>query len=67
MVVTGGLNVFPRQVEDVLLQHEGVAQCAVIGVPDPTWGGAVKAVVVARPGVPVTGPRHEGSRAEAAA
>lgn len=46
MVVTGGYNVFPRQVEDVLLKHDGVAQCAVIGVPDEKWGEAVKAVVV---------------------
>jgi acyl-CoA synthetase (AMP-forming)/AMP-acid ligase II len=53
MVVTGGFNVFPRQVEDVLLEHGGVAQCAVIGVPDPKWGEAVKAVVVPKPGVQV--------------
>lgn len=46
MIVTGGLNVFPRQVEDVLSEHPAVAQCAVIGVPDPKWGEAVKAVVV---------------------
>lgn len=46
MVVTGGFNVFPRQIEDVLLTHQGVAQCAVIGVPDPKWGEAVKAIVV---------------------
>lgn len=49
MVVTGGYNVFPRQVEDVLLQHPAVQQCAVIGVPDDKWGEAVKAVVVTGP------------------
>ena len=50
MVVTGGFNVFPREVEDVLATHAAVGQVAVIGVPDPQWGEAVKAVVVLRPG-----------------
>ena len=50
MVVSGGFNVFPRQVEDVLLGHVAVAQAAVIGVPHPKWGEAVHAVVVLRPG-----------------
>ncbi len=49
MIVTGGFNVFPRQVEDVLMQHPGVMQCAVIGIPHDTWGEAVTAFVVARP------------------
>lgn len=49
MVVTGGFNVFPREVEDVLSAHPAVAQVAVIGVPDEQWGEAVKAVVVLRP------------------
>ena len=51
MVVTGGFNVFPRQVEDALLRHGAVAQAAVIGVPHPKWGEAVHAVVVLRDGV----------------
>ncbi len=46
MVVTGGFNVFPREVEDVLVSHPAVAQAAVIGVPDPDWGEAVLALVV---------------------
>jgi acyl-CoA synthetase (AMP-forming)/AMP-acid ligase II len=50
MVVSGGFNVFPRQVEDVLLGHPAVAQAAVIGVPHPKWGEAVHAVVVLRAG-----------------
>lgn len=50
MIVTGGFNVFPREVEDVLGTHEAVGQVAVIGVPDEQWGEAVKAVVILRPG-----------------
>ncbi|MCV7154893.1 acyl-CoA synthetase [Mycolicibacterium pyrenivorans] len=50
MVVSGGFNVFPRQVEDVLSTHPTVAQAAVIGVPDQKWGEAVLAMVVTRPG-----------------
>jgi fatty-acyl-CoA synthase len=49
MVISGGENVFPRVVEDVLLAHPAVAEAAVIGVPDERWGEAVKAVVVLRP------------------
>jgi fatty-acyl-CoA synthase len=50
MIVTGGFNVYPREIEDVLGAHPLVANCAVVGVPDPHWGEAVKAVVVLRPG-----------------
>jgi fatty-acyl-CoA synthase len=50
MIITGGFNVFPREIEDVIAAHPSVAQVAVIGVPDDTWGEAVKAVIVARPG-----------------
>jgi fatty-acyl-CoA synthase len=53
MIVTGGFNVYAREVEDVLTEHPGVRQAAVIGVPDPKWGEAVKAVVVLEPGVSV--------------
>lgn len=51
MVITGGLNVASREVEEVLLKHPGVKDAAVIGVPDPLWGEAVKAFVVAKNGV----------------
>jgi acyl-CoA synthetase (AMP-forming)/AMP-acid ligase II len=50
MVVSGGFNVFPRQVEDVLCTHPTVAQAAVIGIPHEKWGEAVLAVVVTRAG-----------------
>jgi acyl-CoA synthetase (AMP-forming)/AMP-acid ligase II len=60
MVVSGGFNVFPRQVEDVLSTHHAVAQSAVIGVPHPKWGEAVLAVVVARVGE-TTGPALEAA------
>jgi fatty-acyl-CoA synthase len=55
MVVTGGFNVFPREIEDVLSTHPAVAQAAVIGVPDEQWGEAVKAVLVLRPGFEAAG------------
>jgi fatty-acyl-CoA synthase len=53
MIITGGFNVFPRELEDVLSSHPGVSAAAVIGVPDDKWGEAVKAVVVRRPGADV--------------
>ncbi len=43
MIVTGGFNVFPREVEDVIAEHPAVAQVGVIGVPDEKWGEAVTA------------------------
>jgi acyl-CoA synthetase (AMP-forming)/AMP-acid ligase II len=52
MVVSGGFNVFPRQVEDVLLSHPAVAQAAVIGIPHEKWGEAVHAFVVLKADVP---------------
>jgi fatty-acyl-CoA synthase len=54
MIVSGGFNVFPREVEDVLASHPGVAMAAVIGVPDAKWGEAVKAIVVRKPGQDVS-------------
>jgi acyl-CoA synthetase (AMP-forming)/AMP-acid ligase II len=47
MYISGGSNVYPREVEEVLLLHPQVAEVAVLGVPDPKWGEAGVAVVVA--------------------
>jgi fatty-acyl-CoA synthase len=52
MIVTGGFNVFPREVEDVVAEHSAVAQVCVIGTPDDKWGEAVTAVVVLREDAP---------------
>ncbi|MDP9900919.1 long-chain-fatty-acid--CoA ligase [Variovorax ginsengisoli] len=50
MIVSGGENIYPAEVENVLMRHPAVLDGAVIGVPDATWGEAVKACVVLRPG-----------------
>ncbi len=50
MIVSGGENVYPREVEDVLFSHDAVADVAVIGIPDEKWGESVKAFVVLRNG-----------------
>ena len=54
MIVSGGFNVYPREIEDVLFEHPAVAQAAVIGVPHERWGEEVKALVALRPGHSVT-------------
>ncbi|MET0271432.1 MAG: fatty acid--CoA ligase [Phenylobacterium sp.] len=51
MIVSGGENVYPAEVESAMYGHPDIAEVTVIGVPDPKWGEAVKAVVVAKPGV----------------
>jgi fatty-acyl-CoA synthase len=50
MIISGGFNVYPREVEDALMAHHAVASAAVIGIPDDKWGEAVKAFVVLKPG-----------------
>ena len=50
MIISGGFNIAPREVEDVLVSHSDVASCAVIGVPDERWGQAVRAYVQLAPG-----------------
>jgi long-chain acyl-CoA synthetase len=53
MIVSGGENIYPIEVEEVLSQHPEVADVAVIGVPDERWGESVKALVVPAPGATV--------------
>jgi acyl-CoA synthetase (AMP-forming)/AMP-acid ligase II len=55
MIISGGFNIYPREVEEVIMAHPGVAETAVIGVPDDIWGEAVKAFIVPRKGKKLTG------------
>jgi fatty-acyl-CoA synthase len=48
MIISGGINIMPARVEDVLLAHPGVAECAVVGVPSAEWGEEVQAFIVGR-------------------
>jgi acyl-CoA synthetase (AMP-forming)/AMP-acid ligase II len=50
LIISGGFNVYPSEVEQVIWSHPSVQDCAVIGVPDERWGEAVKAVVLLKPG-----------------
>ena len=50
MVITGGVNVYPREIEELLFTHPAIADAAVIGVPDDKWGERLKAFVVLKPG-----------------
>ena len=50
MIISGGFNIYPREVEDALMSHPAVASAAVIGVPDDKWGEAVKAFIVLKSG-----------------
>ena len=52
MIISGGTNIYPREIEEVLLRHPAVAECSVIGRPHPEWGEEVVAFVVAGQPIP---------------
>jgi len=54
MIISGGTNIYPREIEDVLNLHPAVAECSVVGRPHPEWGEDVVAFVVTRPGATLT-------------
>ncbi|MFM8557502.1 MAG: class I adenylate-forming enzyme family protein, partial [Betaproteobacteria bacterium] len=49
LIISGGSNIYPREIEEVLLRHPGVLECSVVGAPHAEWGEEVVAFVVARP------------------
>ncbi|EFK07852.1 AMP-binding enzyme [delta proteobacterium NaphS2] len=50
MIVSGGENIYPREIENVLIRHPAIAEVAVVGIPDPDWGESVRAFVVPEAG-----------------
>src|SRR5699024_2263107 len=54
MLISGGVNIYPREVEEGLYQHPGILDVAVIAIPDPVWGVSVNAIVVEREKVALT-------------
>jgi long-chain acyl-CoA synthetase len=54
MIISGGKNIYPREVEEVIYGHEAVLDVAVLGVPDDYWGESVKALVVLKEGMTAT-------------
>lgn len=55
MIISGGVNVYPAEIEELLARHEDIAEVAVVGIPDEEWGERVRAVVVRRPGSDISG------------
>jgi len=53
VIISGGINVYPAEIEQVLMLHPAVLDCAIVGMPDLKWGESVKAFVVARPGTSI--------------
>ncbi|HPU49939.1 MAG TPA: AMP-binding protein [Burkholderiaceae bacterium] len=55
MIISGGSNIYPREIEEVLLRHPAVLECSVVGRAHPDWGEEVLAFIVTRPGMTVAG------------
>ena len=51
IIISGGINIYPGEIESAICEHPAVAQCAVIGVPDAEWGESPRAFVVLKPGM----------------
>jgi acyl-CoA synthetase (AMP-forming)/AMP-acid ligase II len=54
MIISGGENIYPAEIEEVLHEHEAIDECAVVGAPDETWGERVKAAIVCKEGFDLT-------------
>ncbi len=54
VIITGGINVYPREIEEVIHMHPSVLECAVVGIPDDRWGETIRAVITVMPGADVT-------------
>ncbi len=54
MIISGGKNIYPREIEEIIYSHEAVLEAAVVGVPDDYWGESVKALVVLKDGMKAT-------------
>ncbi len=54
LIISGGVNIYPREVEEILYKHPAISEAAVVGVPDEHWGEIVKAVIVLRQGKTLT-------------
>jgi acyl-CoA synthetase (AMP-forming)/AMP-acid ligase II len=65
IIISGGVNIYPREVEEVLTKHPDVLECCVIGVPNADWGETVKAVIVTK--TPITEPVPSAASANASA
>ncbi len=54
MIIAGGFNIYPREIEEVLYEHDAILECVVAGIPDPYRGETVKAYIVLKDGASVT-------------
>ncbi|MBT8491493.1 MAG: AMP-binding protein [Deltaproteobacteria bacterium] len=60
MIISGGVNIYPREIENHLLTHPSISDVAVLGAPDPEWGETVKAFIVVRPGTSLSESEIDG-------